>query len=267
LNDPDTTYPIGPFAFPKEFFVFDSHASSFWHALLIVAAFAAALAAPRRNLKALIYASLMVAGFVAFCAALRWQHWHSRIHLPWLVALMPFVAVVFAARSRRVLVRGATVIVALCGAYCVVNNRSRPLHTLEIYKLPREQQYVLMHAKHLSEPLAQASADIAASRCRHVGLKLQFDDFEYPIWVTLRNRGFTGRIDHVAVEDASGSIPSSVPLPDAVVTTYKGDPPAEIIKAYPYRTDYGALTVLWAVKPATSQAVQATLSEASTSAL
>src|SRR5205823_4439818 len=111
LTSPDTTYAT--FSFPGRFFVYDSYASSTYHVFLILVAGGIALAYPRHNRKLLVYAAVVFSGILLFCGYLKWQEWHGRRHLIFLLLFMPFVSWVFvrAVRCRGPLI--AAVIVQL----------------------------------------------------------------------------------------------------------------------------------------------------------
>src|SRR6185436_3517118 len=102
---------------------------------------------------------------------------------------------------------------------CLAYNAARPINSQRNYtQLPREQQY-FMEAEALYRPYADTADDIITSGCKQVGLNLRFNDWRYPIWMLLRNRGFEGRIYNVGIQDASATIQTSNPAPCAVITT------------------------------------------------
>jgi len=60
----------------------------------------------------------------------------------------------------------------------------------------------------------------------------------------LRNRGFTGRIDHVYVEDVSAKLQRQPPRPEVVLTTFN-PPPAAVTNDFPRLRSYGYVTLCW----------------------
>ena len=250
-NDPDTTYYLGEFFFPDKFNVADSYASNFWHLLPAGVAIAILIVRPKRNSSLLAYGGLVAAGFVLFCALLRWQIWHSRLHLAWFVALMPLVAVVLSRDAPRWLVRTAAGIVALVAFYCVFHNNSRPILNSSFWDLPREEKYLAIQNPKIAGPLIHFSQDAIRSGGKDVGLIFQFDDFEQAVWLMLKNRGFSGRIDHLGVTDASAKLSVRRSVPSVILTSLTNDPPAAFRKIFPYRRDYPPYATYWS--EATSQ--------------
>jgi hypothetical protein len=118
-------------------------------------------------------------------------------------------------------------------------------------QLPRENQYFIPYdlPKKLAfantGQLQQMADEILASGCRAIGLKLQGEDGEYLIWRFLINRGFRGTLEHVLVDNESAQLQNPPTLPEAIITSFAGDPPPAIAKHYPNRTDYGYFKVYW----------------------
>src|SRR5262249_23722813 len=94
LNDPDTTYELCLFRWAETLQIYDSQAANPFHFLLVLVATGLALARFKTHRRLLCGAALVGLSFLLFCALLRWQEWNSRMHLPYLVLLMPFVAAV-----------------------------------------------------------------------------------------------------------------------------------------------------------------------------
>ena len=179
---------------------------------------------------------------------LKFQIWHSRFHLAYLILFSPFVALVMmqsAPRWVRAAVAGSVFAFALV---CLRCNEARPIFHPRFAGLPRERQYLDLHGADWNEPTRRIAEDIVAAGCANVGLKLGFDAFEYPLWLMLRNRGFAGRLDHFGVEHESARIPSSAPPPDVIIAKLS-EPPEAVRQRYPFRTDYPPLMLLWAEKP------------------
>ncbi len=245
LNDPDTTYHQGRFVAPGRFLVLDSYASNFYHLLLIVVAGMLALRNPKKHFLLLGYALVMAAGFILFCALLRWQLWHCRIHLAWFVLLAPWTSAMLTTMAPRWLSCLAGAVVAEFALFCIVSNASRPVPERSWFELPRETLYLKVRMPKLNTPLALAVSDIIRSRCEHVGLKLDFDDAEYPIWVMLQGRGFAGRISHFEVDNESANHAVAGPHPCALLasTTFKAT--AATTNRFPYELNYGLIRTYW----------------------
>jgi len=249
INDPDITYPMGRFGFFPDFFVDDSYASNPYHGVLILAAAGLALRRWRCSWPRLVYVVLIGVSFVAFCGYLRWQQWHTRMHLAYLVLLMPWVAVElerFLAGWRMAVVGGGLLGFAV---FSLLDNQNRPVADAWFRQLPRENQYLVPYD--LPKKLATANTakfqqiadEILASDCRRIGLKLRAEDAEYLIWRFLINRGFRGSLEHVWVENESAQLQNPLTFPEAIITSYAGDPPAMIARRFPFKTDYGHFQV------------------------
>ena len=247
INDPGTTYPPGLVRFPDWFIVYDDYASAPLHLLWIAAAIALAVARWRQAKPLLLYASLIVCSFAIFITLLKYQFWHSRFHLAYIVLLSPVVALAMSlgsgVRWRWVpaLLPATVFVYALV---CLRCNEARPMLNSHFVSLPREEQYLDIHGPQWTPAIQQISQEIVRSGCDSVGLKLGFDAFEYPIWRMLKNRGFTGTINHCYVERISGKIPPPNPVPSAIIALVS-TPPAAITNLYPRHSVHGPLMVLW----------------------
>lgn len=244
LNDPATSYYLGNFEVAHQFDVRDSEAANPWHVGLILLTLVLLSAAPRAHARWLGYAALWIGGFVLFCALLRWQRWHTRIHLGFLVALMPVVAAVIAGRKRPWLAYASALLTGSFALICLGANRSRPVLDPNFTSLPREAQYTAAHGFGVYDADRKIAEEIILSGAREVGLKLGFDDAEFPLWVLLRNRGFSGRLQHVAVENESSRLPVNLPAPEVVICSAPALP-AELQRQFPYKLDYGLARVHW----------------------
>lgn len=82
-DDPRTTFMNRSFGVSRWAYDEDLSGNPL-HLLLALAALVMILARPslRRRRDLLIYSACLFGGFVLFCAYLRWQPWHSRLHLP-----------------------------------------------------------------------------------------------------------------------------------------------------------------------------------------
>jgi len=189
----------------------------------------------------LIYGGLVLLGVILFCAYLKWQWWHSRLHLCFLVLLAPFTSLILAQRfSRTLLLPVLGIFLVLFAVVSLLMNQSRPFLSADFMQLPREEQYMAIDGKHLNKDLARVADAIIASNGRRVGLSLAFDDAEYPLWVMLRNRGFHGRIYHTTGKEQ-----------DADVVIRSGDSRQPVDETgYRFSGKFGYYTILWRKQPA-----------------
>src|SRR5262249_48389733 len=118
--------------------------------------------------RPMAYALALTAGFVLFCFLLRWQPWHSRLHLPLFVLWAPLIAVVLARALPKPLVGGVAVALLLACLPWVLANETRPLvGNPNVFTMSRTDQYFAT-APHLREPYKAATRELAAAGCSAV---------------------------------------------------------------------------------------------------
>jgi 4-amino-4-deoxy-L-arabinose transferase-like glycosyltransferase len=245
IHDQGTT--MGPARFPDSFIVYEDYASAPVHLLWILAALGLALTRWRQTRPLLVCAGLIVGSFTIFITLLKYQFWHTRFHLAYMVFFAPIVALVFSQRSTSWWRRVAVLLPATAFAYalfCLRYNEARPIFDSRFAGLPREAQYLHTRGADWTPAIQQITQAIVRSGSDSVGLKFGFDAFEYPIWLMLKSRGFTGTINHCYVEGVAGKIPALNPVPAAIIAPVSTPPPA-ITNLYPRSLVYEPLMVLW----------------------
>ena len=202
-KDPRTTWP------GTEFRVRDSHneddAGNTAPLLLIVASLVIYLLRPGKSWRVSIYAGAIIFSFLFFSAYLKWQPWHSRLQLPLFVLWSPFVGLMLA-RWRRVALGGILlVLLMLASLPSFVFSATKPmLGANGIFSSSRTHQYFFKRPE-LEGPYGAAAQAIADMQCRDVGLVIGVDDWEYPLWVLLKEKtGADVRLRHVNVTNGSG---------------------------------------------------------------
>lgn len=198
-------FQVGPFKLHEDFVGNPLHLLAGLVAGVVVWRRRGAFGAPAR-----LWAWLSVASAIAFCAALKWQPWNSRLHLPLFVLVAPLIGVVFE-RHRRLAVVCAT-------GFCVLALPSlaatwpRPLlGPGSVLTMPRTAQRFRNHP-HL-QPVYEAAVSVVSDMgCKRVGLVLGGDGWEYPFWPLLGARLGAGlRMEHVLVQNASRRFEPPVP--------------------------------------------------------
>ena len=244
-NDPDTTYHGTQFQYAGKLLIFDSSASCFPHLLAIVSATLIALTRPRRHGKLLGYVGLIAASGLMFCALLRWQPWHARIHLTYFVALLPIAGTLLNTLRPRWLLLPASLVLVQIACFSILNNHSRPILDPNFTSLPRERQYGKIYAHEFGDAAALAIRDILNSGATRIGLRLRFNDPEQVFWILLQQNQFKGRMDHYMPFDASDRLDIQAPDPEVLITTWRGGVAPKYTQGYPHKVDYGWLLLHW----------------------
>ena len=153
---------------------------------------------------------LSVASALAFAVALKWQPWNSRLHLPLFVLACPLIGIAFEGRRRL----SATWAAVFCLVALPSLGATWPRTLVgpgNVLTLSREAQRFRNHPK--LQPVYGAAADVVRDmRCARVGLVLDWDGFEYPLWPLLRARiGEAVRLEHVLVQNASARLAAAAP--------------------------------------------------------
>jgi hypothetical protein len=210
MNDPRTTFGegTGRFAFAvRKPSLHEDLAGNPIHTVLLGVALIVALvptrAWPRR--VTFWYAVAVAGGILLFCGCLRYQTWSTRLHLPLFVAGAPLVAALLAGSSRRTTSRVLLLVTMVAATPWVLCNETRPLVGRNwLFGQDRVGQY-FRNRPELRPVYERAVADIHTHDCREVGVIMDVDDWEYPLWVLLRRTGpFV--LQHVAVTNESAQL-------------------------------------------------------------
>jgi hypothetical protein len=225
VNDPRTTRIYGKSHFeiggtPADP---DQTGNPFHLALILLTTACVAISPALRRRQHLVRLSVALAiAFLLFCLTLKWQPWHSRLHLPLFVLASPLVGVTWGSVSGRMWV--ATILLGACAIPPLLHNRLAPLtgpHT--ILNTPRlHQQFASFggggnRREHAYIAAAQA---LGRQKCSDVGLILGWDDWEHPLWILISEATRrAARINHVAVVNRSAALANSRPgfAPCAIV--------------------------------------------------
>jgi hypothetical protein len=179
------------------------------HLALILAAVAVIAVGGGRRLSSGLgrYILALVLAVVLFSLLLKWQPWHSRLHLPLFVLASPLVGVA-SDRFGRLSLAVAAVLMTVFAMRPLTVNRLAPLvgpHT--VLNTPRIHQSFQSFGNQPSQRelgYVGAAEFLRSRKCADVGLLLGWDDWEHPLWVLLANG--RGRIEHVAVTNRSARL-------------------------------------------------------------
>jgi hypothetical protein len=139
-----------------------------------------------------------------FCLFLKWQPWHSRLHLPLFVLWAPLLSMVFLSAVNQKTAGAVMVVLTLSAIPPVLWNHTRSLiGERSIFQVNREEQYFSNQLR-WREPYLGAVRFLVSQNCRQIGLELGGDDWEYPIWAAFRQtNNQSTRIEHINVMNSS----------------------------------------------------------------
>ena len=206
----------------------EGQAANVRHFLLL--GVAAAWFAWRRRLDPAAGAMLAAAlGGVLFCAVLKWQPWHARMHLPLFVIAVP--ALGFACERWRPRLLGPGIVLWLTWnlATPLGHNSLRPLvGPRPVFTTERFDGYFHDWPK-LRRPYQLAADLILRGGCRQVGIDSSRFHLEYPLAARLRESDFSIRFRQEGVANESARYAERVPFeaPCAVICLECGDAPAK----------------------------------------
>ena len=189
---------------------------------------------PRRR-----YALAIVAATLVFLVVLRWQPWITRLQLPIFALSAPLAAFLPIDRQGRPLSRVLSTALAACLALLLVysawpalwRNSIRPLVFIpgagSIWV--KSADGILFTSRPDLRLQYQAAVDYAVQhQDSQIGLLMDVNDWEYPLWRGLRHSGIADfRMEHIGVPGPPA--PKPYPLgpfdPTLVIATVKDRPP------------------------------------------
>jgi 4-amino-4-deoxy-L-arabinose transferase-like glycosyltransferase len=126
--------------------------------------------------------------YLSFCAYLRWQPWHNRLHLPLMILSCAVIGVGLERHVNGHLIALVFGLMSMIALAVVVNGYNHPLvGDLAIYKWPREARFFGTRPR-MQAPYENVVAIAQQNHCKQIGLIINFDDWEYPLDMMLRER-------------------------------------------------------------------------------
>ncbi len=199
-DDPRSTWPTTRFEVIPPF-AHEDLAGNGLHLLLVAVAMVAAWRS-RFEGRLRSYVGCLVVAFLLFCFLLRWQPWHSRLHLPLFVFGAPVVGVAFERLNAKVV---AIVLLMLTpvSVYFLTMNQAQPLTGSEsVFQTTRAEQRVAA----AGPAYVEAAGFVEFSGCLQVGMALRDNDPEYMLWALLADVRWRGRLEAVLVDNVSARL-------------------------------------------------------------
>ena len=207
VNDPQITTD-GPFTMPTHGIDEDFTGNPLHLLLFNFTCGWASLGALRRRQDrlVLVYTMVVVAGYVMFCASIKWQPFNTRLDLPLFVMAAPATGLALARIARERITSIISLLLLLLIVQPLLRNPSHPLaFRRNIFNLDRESEYFLNRPQ-VAAPYIQSADFLASQQCNSIGLAMEPADYEYPLWILMRDR--LGRWPTIQMVPTSG-------MPDA----------------------------------------------------
>jgi len=200
-NDPRTTWTNKEFHITFSFH--ESNAGNLLHLILIVSTLPVIiLQRPRKDI--LYFLICLIGAFILFCLYLRWQPWHSRLHLPLFVLWSPLLGLLIAQIRFRNIANLCIVILLLGSLPFTVKNVSHPILGKKSILTTSRTELFFINRPALRGPYIDAVEFLSESQCSNIGLIMAGGGFEYPIWALLRENDVQmPRLEHVNVTNLS----------------------------------------------------------------
>lgn len=230
INSPITNFQNIPYSGAVSIPNHEDNAPNFIHFYLIVLSFILGLIALLRkqtNLKSsmgLLF--ILVTQFVVFCTYLKWQPWHTRLHLPLFFLAIPLI-LFFLSKSQFFKNQLPKLLIMMVwlgiGIACI--NYSRPLwsnpKTAAIK--PMDKRYKKYFANNLAVQPEYESIDsiIQVNQYKEFGIVLIGDTWEYPL--IYQNFSTKRKAMHLKIDNASSTLQPKNIKPTCVVSTQSND--------------------------------------------
>ena len=256
VNDPATTWRWTSFEPPRNA-NHEANANSKWELAILAAAAMILIWRVRAGASSLpvLYLLALVAGFITFCAYLKWQPFEARLFLPLLVASSPLAGLALdrGKNAKAGLVR-TTVQIALC-LFLLTNARRpafenwvRPLKgERSVLRMSRDGQYFSDMSQWNNRPTYEKTVELlAAGDCRTIGIDATNLSLEYPLMALLRERRPDALFVHAGVSNSSSRFGAPVAgTPCTIVCMNCVDDPARVrlYGAYPIRSNVDKFVV------------------------
>lgn len=167
-----------------------------------------------------VYSLLLLSSFLFFCLLIKWQPFAIRLQLPLFVLFTPLIGCVFAYAVKlnlKLIVYFLLLLLTYCSLpYLFFSDYRSILGEKSFLKLNKCLQYYV-GAMYLYDVQMPCLDNITYYRKNNIGIMLDADDFEYPLWVILRENNQSCIIKHVKVKNFSGNYEDTSFEPEVII--------------------------------------------------
>lgn len=215
VNDFRTTWGGSDISAPKFHITYlstnEDTTGNFFHLLLIFFSIVIILKSKylRKNNTIKYYLIVICLSFLLFSFLLRWQSYHSRLHLPIFVLWSPLIAMALSVTGNRKS-NFILLFLILTSFYWILFNNTRPfIGKYNIFNTSRTEQYFI-HNLVFKDDFGQVVSLLKTNKCNQLGIKMS--SMEYPLWVLMKDSFATFRLEHIEVDKVSNHSFSEYPL-------------------------------------------------------
>jgi 4-amino-4-deoxy-L-arabinose transferase-like glycosyltransferase len=150
------------------------------------------------------YLLCLLLGFIFFSMLLKWQPWHSRLHLPLFALSAPLIGLFMENLRNRRLANLVMVFLWLGSLPWVFNNYRRPIIGTQSVLVTNRTDEIFRARPELQGGYERLAAFLNNEDCNQLGLISGSDSWEYPLWSMLKPLAAGGfHVEHVFVENES----------------------------------------------------------------
>lgn len=226
IDNPKTNYNNAPYQGPVEVLSHEDGVPNLIPFILIVICFLGLLFSSWKNFKknkiALLLATIILIQIILFSAYLKWQPWHTRLHIP--IFLLSVILIVISAKNLKwykYIVLASIPFLAYGFCFYTLFNRIRPLlenkpYTVSIKIEDTRYQKYFANQLHLYPEYFEIASKIYDDSPKKIGIALA--DWEYPI---LYNNYYNKtKVVALNVNNVTNKIPQDVNNIDVIVTNF-----------------------------------------------
>lgn len=229
IDNPKTNYYGTPYQGPVEISTHEDLVPNLINFILVLICFFQLILSCFTNFKknkiALLFGSIILIQAILFAAYLKWQPWHTRLHIPIFLLSVPLI-IISAKNSKwyRYVVIASIPFLAYGFCFYSLFNRIRPLvknrpYTLNIKIEDSRYKKYFSNQLHLYPEYFEIASKIYDESPKKIGLTLT--DWEYP--VLYNNYYNRTKVVALKVNNISNKIPQDLSNIDVLVTDYKSE--------------------------------------------
>jgi hypothetical protein len=209
------------------------------HFMLILFAFITMVVFWKKTRKvqpALLLLIVVVLQIILFCAYLKWQPWHSRLHTPVFLMCVPLIVYTFSLGNKLADARYIIAPILLAYALLVaLHNDMRPVNA-QMFTGDRYKKYFVDKPDAYGE-YAQIKNQLQHNNFKNIGLIFGVDDWEYPLFTNCYST--TLNPIYIDVDNITRNSDTTKKQVDCIISTRKNIPFIDYNKRRYYNQDKG----------------------------